>query len=339
MIETQDQDDTLYEHYTFTADSGQQPLRVDKFLMNRIENATRNKIQQAAKAGSVHVNDLAVKSNYKVKGGDKVQVLFAHPPYENLLVGEEIPLDIVYEDDTLVVVNKAAGMVVHPGHGNYSGTLLNALLYHFDSLPLNANERPGLVHRIDKDTSGLLVVAKTEQAMTHLAKQFFDKTSQRSYLALVWGDVVDDKGTIEGHIGRDPKNRLLMTVFPDGDQGKEAITHYEVIERFGYTTLIRCQLETGRTHQIRAHLKSIGHTLFSDARYGGDHILKGTSFSKYKQFVENCFKLLPRQALHAQTLGFVHPVTGKPMSFEAPLPDDMLTALDKWRHYAKHRLD
>ena len=339
MIETQDQDDTLYEHYSFTADSGQQPLRVDKFLMNRIENATRNKIQQAAKAGSVHVNDLAVKSNYKVKGGDKVQVLFAHPPYENLLIGEEIPLDIVYEDDTLVVVNKAAGMVVHPGHGNYSGTLLNALLYHFDSLPLNANERPGLVHRIDKDTSGLLVVAKTEQAMTHLAKQFFDKTSQRSYLALVWGDVVDDKGTIEGHIGRDPKNRLLMTVFPDGDQGKEAITHYEVIERFGYTTLIRCQLETGRTHQIRAHLKSIGHTLFSDARYGGDHILKGTSFSKYKQFVENCFKLLPRQALHAQTLGFVHPVTGKPMSFEAPLPDDMLTALDKWRHYAKHRLD
>lgn len=256
-METQDQDDSLYEHYAFTADSGQQPLRVDKFLMNRIENATRNKIQQAAKAGSVHVNDLAVKSNYKVKGGDKVQVLFAHPPYENLLVGEEIPLDIVYEDDTLVVVNKAAGMVVHPGHGNYSGTLLNALLHHFESLPLNTNERPGLVHRIDKDTSGLLVVAKTERAMTHLAKQFFEKTSARSYLALVWGDVLDHKGTIEGHIGRDPKNRLLMTVFPDGDQGKEAITHYEVVERFGYTTLLRCQLETGRTHQIRAHLKSI----------------------------------------------------------------------------------
>ena len=339
MMETQDQDDTLYEHYVFTADSGQQPLRVDKFLMNRIENATRNKIQRAAKAGSVHVNDLAVKSNYKVKGGDKVQVLFAHPPYENLLVGEEIPLDIVYEDDALVVVNKVAGMVVHPGHGNYSGTLLNALLHHLESLPLNANERPGLVHRIDKDTSGLLVIAKTEQAMTHLAKQFFDKTSERSYLALVWGDVLDDKGTIEGNIGRDPKNRLLMTVFPDGDQGKEAITHYEVAERYGYTTLLRCQLETGRTHQIRAHLKSIGHTLFSDARYGGDRILKGTMFTKYKQFVDNCFKLLPRQALHAQTLGFEHPVTGKPMSFEAPLPDDMLTALDKWRHYAKHRLD
>ena len=329
----------MYEHYVFHADPGQEPLRVDKFLMNRIENATRNKIQQAAKAGSVHVNDLAVKSNYKVKGGDKVQVLFAHPPYENLLVGEDIPLDIVYEDDTLVVVNKAAGMVVHPGHGNYSGTLLNALLHHFESLPLNTNERPGLVHRIDKDTSGLLVVAKTEQAMTHLAKQFFDKTSARSYLALVWGDVLDDKGTIEGHIGRDPKNRLLMTVFPDGDQGKEAITHYEVVERFGYTTLLRCQLETGRTHQIRAHLKSIGHTLFSDARYGGDHILKGTTFTKYKQFVDNCFKLLPRQALHAQTLGFVHPISGKSMSFEAPLPNDMLTALDKWRHYAKHRLD
>ena len=338
-METQDQDDPLYEHYAFTADSGQQPLRVDKFLMNRIENATRNKIQQAAKAGSVHVNDLAVKSNYKVKGGDKVQVLFAHPPYENLLVGEEIPLDIVYEDDTLVVVNKAAGMVVHPGHGNYSGTLLNALLHHFESLPLNTNERPGLVHRIDKDTSGLLVVAKTERAMTHLAKQFFEKTSARSYLALVWGDVLDDKGTIEGHIGRDPKNRLLMTVFPDGDQGKEAITHYEVVERFGYTTLLRCQLETGRTHQIRAHLKSIGHTLFSDARYGGNHILKGTTFTKYKQFVDNCFKLLPRQALHAQTLGFVHPISGKSMSFEAALPNDMLAALDKWRHYAKHRLD
>ena len=338
-METQDQDKSLYEHYAFTADSGQQPLRVDKFLMNRIENATRNKIQQAAKAGSVHVNDLAVKSNYKVKGGDKVQVLFAHPPYENLLVGEEIPLDIVYEDDTLVVVNKAAGMVVHPGHGNYSGTLLNALLHHFESLPLNTNERPGLVHRIDKDTSGLLVVAKTERAMTHLAKQFFEKTSARSYLALVWGDVLDDKGTIEGHIGRDPKNRLLMTVFPDGDQGKEAITHYEVVERFGYTTLLLCQLETGRTHQIRAHLKSIGHTLFSDARYGGNHILKGTTFTKYKQFVDNCFKLLPRQALHAQTLGFVHPISGKSMSFEAALPNDMLAALDKWRHYAKHRLD
>ena len=338
-METLDMEDSLYEHYSFTADSGQQALRVDKFLMNRIENATRNKIQQAAKAGSVRVNDVVVKSNYKVKGGDQVKLLFTHPAYENLLVGEDIPLDIVYEDDALVVVNKAAGMVVHPGHGNYNGTLLNALLYHFESLPLNANDRPGLVHRIDKDTSGLLVVAKAEKAMTHLAKQFFDKTSQRSYYALVWGDVKDDTGTIEGHIGRDPKNRLLMTVFPDGDQGKEAITHYEVVERFGYTTLVRCRLETGRTHQIRAHMKHIGHTLFGDARYGGDNILKGTTFTKYKQFVDNCFKLLPRQALHAQTLGFVHPISGKSMSFEAPLPNDMLTALDKWRHYAKHRLD
>ena len=338
-METLDIDESLYEHYSFTADSGQQALRVDKFLMNRIENATRNKIQQAAKAGSVRVNDVVVKSNYKVKGGDQVKVLFTHPPYENLLVGEDIPLDIVYEDDALVVINKAAGMVVHPGHGNYNRTLLNALLYHFKSLPLNANDRPGLVHRIDKDTSGLLVVAKTEKAMTHLAKQFFDKTSKRSYYALVWGDVKDDTGTIEGHIGRDPKNRLLMTVFPDGDQGKEAITHYEVVERFGYTTLVRCRLETGRTHQIRAHMKHIGHTLFGDARYGGDNILKGTTFTKYKQFVDNCFKLLPRLALHAQTLGFVHPISGKSMSFEAPLPNDMLTALDKWRHYAKHRLD
>ena len=338
-METQDINESLYEHYSFTADSGQQALRVDKFLMNRIENSTRNKIQQAAKAGSVLVNDSVVKSNYKVKGGDEVKVLFTNPPYENLLVGEDIPLDIFYEDDALVVVNKAAGMVVHPGHGNYSGTLLNALLYHFESLPLNVNDRPGLVHRIDKDTSGLLVVAKTEKAMTHLAKQFFDKTSQRSYYALVWGDVKDDTGTIEGHIGRDPKNRLLMTIFPDGDQGKEAITHYEVMERFGYTTLVRCRLETGRTHQIRAHMKHIGHTLFGDARYGGDNILKGTTFTKYKQFVDNCFKLLPRQALHAQTLGFVHPISGKSMSFEAPLPNDMLTALDKWRHYSKHRLD
>ena len=332
-------EEQLYEHFSFQADQGQEPLRVDKFLMNRIENATRNKIQQAAKLGAIQVDGKTVKANYKVKGGDHVKVMFSHPPHENLLVAEDLPIEIVYEDDDLVVVNKAAGMVVHPGHGNYTGTLINGLLHHFEKLPLNSNDRPGLVHRIDKDTSGLLVVAKTERAMTHLAKQFFDKTSQRSYYALVWGDVKDDTGTIEGHIGRDLKNRLLMTVFPDGDQGKEAITHYEVVERFGYTTLVRCRLETGRTHQIRAHMKHIGHTLFGDARYGGDNILKGTTFTKYKQFVDNCFKLLPRQALHAQTLGFVHPISGKSMSFEAPLPNDMLTALDKWRHYAKHRLD
>ena len=332
-------DDELYEHFSFTADSGQAPLRVDKFLMNRIENATRNKIQQAAKAGSVHVNGTAVKSNYKVKGGDTVQVLFAHPPHENLLVGEDILLSIVYEDDALVVVDKPAGLVVHPGHGNYSGTLLNGLIYHFDKLPTNRNERPGLVHRIDKDTSGLLVVAKTEHAMAHLAQQFFDKTSERSYLALVWGDPADDHGTIEGHLGRDPKNRLLMAVFPEGEQGKEAVTHYEVVERFGYVTLVRCRLETGRTHQIRAHMKYLGHPLFSDGRYGGDKILKGTTFTKYKQFVENCFKILPRQALHAQTLGFVHPETGKKMQFQSELPEDFLAGIDKWRHYARHRND
>jgi 23S rRNA pseudouridine1911/1915/1917 synthase len=307
--------------------------------MNRIENATRNKIQQAAKAGSVHVNGSIVKSNYKVKGGDTVQVLFAHPPHENLLVGENIPLNIVYEDDALLVVDKPAGLVVHPGHGNYSGTLLNALIYHIENLPTNRNDRPGLVHRIDKDTSGLLVVAKTEHAMAHLAQQFYDKTSERSYLALVWGEPTDDKGTVEGHLGRDPKNRLLMTVFPDADQGKEAVTHYEVVERFGYVTLLRCRLETGRTHQIRAHMKYIGHPLFNDARYGGNKILKGTTFTKYKQFVDNCFKTLPRQALHAQSLGFVHPETGKKLQFQSELPEDFLAGIEKWRQYARHRLE
>ena len=329
--------DSLYEHYSFTADPGQSPLRVDKFLMARIENATRNKIQQAAKAGSIFVGDNVVKSNYKVKGGDAVKVLFSHPPYENLLVPEPIPLDVVFEDEVLVVLNKPAGLVVHPGHGNYSGTLLNGLLHHFKQLPKNANDRPGLVHRIDKDTSGLLVVAKTDIAMTHLAKQFFDKTSERKYTALVWGDVKEDAGTITGAIGRHPKNRLQMAVFEDNSQGKEAVTHYQVLERFGYVTLLECQLETGRTHQIRAHMKHFGHTLFNDARYGGDSILKGTSFSKYKQFVENCFTLLPRQALHAKTLGFIHPVSGKLMQFDSSLPDDFISAVEKWRHYAQHK--
>lgn len=329
--------DELHEHYSFTADAGQEPLRVDKFLMNRVENATRNKIQQAATAGAVFVNDKAVKSNYKVKGGDVVRVLLAHPPHEQLLVAEEMPLAIVFEDESLLVVNKPAGLVVHPGHGNYTGTLINGLIYHFDKLPKNSNNRPGLVHRIDKDTSGLLVVAKTDHAMAHLAQQFHDKTSTREYLALVWGDVKEDNGTIDGFLGRDPKNRLLMTVFPDGDQGKAAITHYEVVERFGYVTLVKCVLETGRTHQIRAHMKHIGHTLFNDARYGGDKILKGTTFTKYKQFVDNCFKQLPRQALHARTLGFVHPTTAKKLSFECPLPDDFAGALDKWHAYAQHK--
>jgi len=339
MIDAKMHDDELYEHFSFNADEGQTALRVDKFLMNRIENATRNKIQQAAKAGSVHVNGSVVKSNYKVKGGDTVQVLFAHPPHENLLVGENIPINIVYEDDTLLVVDKPAGLVVHPGHGNYSGTLLNALIYHIEHLPTNRNDRPGLVHRIDKDTSGLLVVAKTEHAMAHLAQQFFDKTSERSYLALVWGEPMDDKGTVEGHLGRDPKNRLLMTVFPEADQGKEAVTHYEVEERFGYVTLLRCRLETGRTHQIRAHMKYIGHPLFNDVRYGGNKILKGTTFTKYKQFVENCFKILPRQALHAQSLGFVHPETGEKLQFQSQLPEDFLAGIEKWRQYARHRAE
>ena len=337
LLEDDFQEESLHEHFSFTADKGQEPLRVDKYLMNRIENATRNKIQNAAKAGSIFVNDKAVKSNYKVKGGDVVRVLFGHPPHENLLVPEDIPIEIVYEDDTVVVINKAAGMVVHPGHGNYSGTLINALLFHFDNLPNNADERPGLVHRIDKDTSGLLVIAKTEQALTHLSKQFFDKSSERKYLALVWGSPKVEEGTVEGHIGRHPKNRLQMMVFPEGEAGKPAITHYKVLERFGYVTLLECQLETGRTHQIRAHMKHIGHTLFNDERYGGNAILKGTHFSKYKQFVENCFKLIPRQALHAKTLGFEHPKTGQWMQFDSEIPQDLAQTLGKWRNYAQHK--
>jgi 23S rRNA pseudouridine1911/1915/1917 synthase len=337
-VDPLDQQDDLHEHYRFVADKGQQPLRVDKFLMNRIEHATRNKIQKAAKDGHIYVNDQSVKSNYKVKGKDIVRVLFTHPPHEFLLVPQEIPIDIVYEDDSVVIVNKPAGMVVHPGHGNYQDTLINGLIFHFEHLPENQNNRPGLVHRIDKDTSGLLVIAKTEQAMTHLAQQFFNKSTQREYIAIVWGNVEEDKGTVEGHIGRHPKNRLQNTVFEGEDadlKGKPAVTHYEVIERLGYVTLIRCILETGRTHQIRVHMKHIGHTLFNDERYGGNEILKGTHFTKYKQFVDNCFKILPRQALHAKTLGFVHPKTQELMHFDAPLPQDMVAAIDKWRNYAK----
>ena len=325
--------DSLHEHYSFEASKGQEPLRVDKFLMNFIENATRNKIQAAAKEGNIWVNQKPVKSNYKVKAGDMVQVMFEHPPYENLLVPEDIPLDIVYEDEVLLVVNKPAGMVVHPGHGNYSGTLVNALLYHFKDLPLNSDSRPGLVHRIDKDTSGLLVVAKTQEAMTHLSRQFFDKTSTREYIALAWGVFSEASGTIEGHIGRSLKNRLQMDVFEDESFGKPAITHYQVLEDLRYVSLIQCQLETGRTHQIRAHMKHIGHPLFNDERYGGDKILKGTTFTKYKQFVDNCFKLLPRQALHAKTLGFEHPITKKVLTFNTDLPEDFTACLEKWRAY------
>jgi 23S rRNA pseudouridine1911/1915/1917 synthase len=308
-----DGNDDLYEHFRFVADKGQQPLRVDKYLMNKVENATRNKIQKSAKDGNIRINDIAVKSNQKVRPNDVVTVLFEHPPYEYLLKPEDIPIDIVYEDDDVLVVNKQAGMVVHPGHGNYSGTLINALTFHFENLPNNSSDRPGLVHRIDKDTSGLLVVAKTEIAMTKLSKQFFNKTTEREYVALAWGNMDEDEGTIEGNIGRHPKNRLQNTVF----YGEEAE-------------------EKGRTHQIRVHMKYIGHTLFNDERYGGERILKGTTFSKYKQFVENCFKVLPRQALHAHTLGFKHPVSGEMMRFEAPIPEDMELCLDKWRNYSRH---
>lgn len=334
--------DDLHEHFRFVADKGQSPLRVDKYLMNKVENATRNKIQKSAKDGNIYVNDAVVKQNYKVKPGDVVTVLFEHPPYQQLLTPEDLPIDIVYEDDDVLVVNKAAGMVVHPGHGNYSGTLINALVYHFDNLPNNSSNRPGLVHRIDKDTSGLLVVAKTEKAMTNLSKQFFKKTTEREYIALVWGNVVADEGTIEGNIGRHPKNRLQNTVFEGEDayeKGKPAVTHFKVLERLGYVTFVSCRLETGRTHQIRVHMKYIGHTLFNDERYGGEKMLKGTTFTKYKQFVDNCFKVLPRQALHARTLGFKHPMTGEFLKFEAPIPEDIEACLDKWRNYSKHVIE
>ena len=333
--------DDLYEHFRFVADKGQSPLRVDKYLMNKVENATRSRIQKSAKDGNIFVNDIIVKSNYKVKANDVVTVLFEHPPYEMLLTPEDLPIDIVYEDDALLVVNKAAGMVVHPGHGNYSGTLINALAFHFDNLPNNSSDRPGLVHRIDKDTTGLLVVAKTEEAMAHLSKQFFNKTTEREYVAIAWGAMKEEHGTIEGHIGRHPKNRLQNTVYlhqDDLDKGKPAVTHYKVLEHLGYVTLVSCKLETGRTHQIRVHMKHIGHTLFNDERYGGSAILKGTTFSKYKQFVDNCFKVLPRQALHAKTLGFIHPTTNEFMRFEAPIPEDMEACLYKWRNYSKNSI-
>ena len=327
----------LHEHYFFKVDAGQQSLRIDKYLMNFVENATRNKIQLAAKSGNIFVNNSIVKSSYKVKPNDEIRVMFEHPRHEHLLVAENIPIDIVFEDDYLIVLNKPAGIVVHPGHGNYSGTLINALIYHFENLPNNSSNRPGLVHRIDKDTSGLLVVAKTEQAMANLSAQFKEKTSDRSYIALVWGNLENDIGTIKGNIGRHPKNRLQNTVYVGDDKfkGKTAITHYKVIERFGYLTLIECTLETGRTHQIRVHMKHIGHTLFNDKRYGGDKILKGTTFAKYRQFVNNCFKVLNRQALHAKYLAFDHPITNERLKFSSNLPDDFKLCIDKWRTYSK----
>lgn len=333
-------EDDLYEHFRFEAGKGQAPLRVDKFLMNLVENATRNKIQKAADNGNIFVNDVPVKSNHKVKANDVVRVLMEQPPFENIIIPENIPLDIVYEDDDLLVVNKPAGLVVHPGHGNYTGTLVNALAYHFENLPLNSSERPGLVHRIDKDTSGLLVIAKTDWTMSELQKQFAEKTSEREYIALVWGNVADDEGTIESYIGRHKVDRMQMASFQDDSTGaKYAVTHYKVIERLGYVTLVSCKLETGRTHQIRVHMKSIGHTLFNDSRYGGDRILKGTTFTKYKQFVDNAMSILPRQALHAKTLGFMHPSKKEFLRFDTEVPEDLTKCIEKWRSYSNNYND
>jgi 23S rRNA pseudouridine1911/1915/1917 synthase len=324
----------LYEHFRFVADKGQALLRVDKFLTERLQNSSRNRVQQAADAGCILVNGRPVKSNYRVKPLDVVTVVMDRPRYENEVLPEPIPLDIVYEDDTVLVVNKPAGLVVHPGHGNYNGTLVNGLAYHFKDNPdYDVNDpRMGLVHRIDKDTSGLLVVAKTPDAKTNLGKQFFNKTTKREYLALVWGCPSPSPGTIVGNIDRDPRDRLRMAVFdPDSGIGKHAVTHYEVLEPLGPVSLVKCVLETGRTHQIRAHMKHIGHPLFADARYGGDQILRGVNSGAYRKFVANCFEVCPRQALHARTLGFVHPVTRREMFFTSELPGDFKELLDRWR--------
>ena len=328
----------LFEHYRFEADKGQESLRVDKFLMNFIENASRNKIQQSARDGYVHVNGNPVKVNYKVKGGDIVTVEYKNPPREHELIPQDIPINIIYEDDDILIVNKEAGMVVHPGFGNWEGTLVNALAFHFKNLPnMGDDTRPGLVHRIDKNTSGILIIAKNEKSMTVMGDKFANRDLNRRYLALVWGDMKEDDGTITGHIGRSLKNRKVMDVFPDGEFGKHAVTHWKVVERLGYTTLVECKLETGRTHQIRAHFKHIGHPLFNDEEYGGDRILKGTTFTKYKQFVQNCFKICDRQALHAKSLEFLHPITEKEMKFDSDLPEDFSILLDKWRKYATHQ--
>ncbi len=328
-----------FEHYRFIADPGQGLLRIDKFLANRIEGTSRNRIQIAAQAGSIFVNGVSVKGNYRVKPGEAVTVMLDYPRRELKVLPENIPLNIVYEDEELMIINKPAGLVVHPGHGNYSGTLVNGLVYKYQNLELYGGNdpRPGLVHRIDKNTSGLLVVAKTELAKLNLALQFFNKTTKRKYVALVWGNLASDEGTIEGNIGRSTKNRQVFTVFPDGLTGKPAVTHYRVIERLGYVNLVECVLETGRTHQIRVHMKHIGHPLFNDDVYGGDRILKGTTFAKYKQFVENCFSMIPGQALHAKILGFVHPVTKEEMLFDSELPENLGQLVDKWRNYISNR--
>ena len=336
--ETTNENGELFEHMRITVDGGQDMVRIDTFLTSRIHSISRNRIQNAAKAGNILVNDKPVKSNYKVKPNDVISIVFSYPPRETDIKPEPIPLNIVYEDDDLIVINKQAGLVVHPAHGNFTGTLLHGLAYHFEQTQQNIENRIGyLVHRIDKDTTGLMVVTKNETAQATLAKQFFDHTIHRRYYALVWGDFDEDEGTIVGNIGRSQSNRRRMTVYPFGEQGKEAITHWKVLERFGYVTLNEYRLETGRTHQIRAHSQFIGHPLFNDALYGGDVILKGTTFTKYKQFIDNCFKIMPRHALHAKELGFVHPTTGEQMMFTSELPDDMTLVLEKWRTYLKAR--
>ncbi len=336
--ELEDEGPQLYEHHRFVVDKGQVPIRVDKYMCEKLTHSSRNRIQKAADAGFVHVNDRPVKSNYKVRPGDVVTLMLDRPQFDTTIEPEDIPLDIVYEDDEVMVINKPAGMVVHPGCGNFHGTLVNAIAWHLrDNAGYDPNDpEVGLVHRIDKDTTGLLVVAKTPEAKSHLGLQFFNKTTHRSYIAVVWGNLTEDTGRIEGNIARDPKDRLRMTVMPpDSEVGKPAVTHYKVLERLGYVTLVECVLETGRTHQIRAHMRHIGHPLFSDERYGGTEILRGERSSTYKAFINNCFKVCPRQALHAQTLGFVHPKTGRQMDFTSPLPSDLSALIDKWHVYMK----
>ena len=338
MNQPEEESDELFEHYHFTAEVKQDPPRLDKYLMGCIPNVTRNKVQDAIKNAYVRVNHQEVKANYRVKAGDEIVIALPEPPRDNEVVPEDLPLNIVYEDDDLLVVNKEAGMVVHPAYQNWSGTLVNALTYHFQQLPtMPGNDgRPGLVHRIDKDTSGLLVIAKSEAAMSGLAQQFFDHSIERTYQALVWGIPEEEQGTLEVNLGRSLKDRRVTAAFPQGDQGRRAVTHYRVLETLRYVSLIECRLETGRTHQIRAHLKYLGHPLFNDATYGGNQVLKGTKFSKYKSFVENCFKLMPRQALHAKSLGVIHPVTRASLQFDSALPDDFQAVLDKWRHYVQY---
>jgi 23S rRNA pseudouridine1911/1915/1917 synthase len=329
----------LFEHHRLIVEKGQKIIRIDKYLNDRIENASRTKIQNAADAGNILVNEIAVKPSYKVKPLDVISILMDHPPREIEIIPEDIPLNILYEDDEVIIINKAPGMVVHPSFGHYQGTLINALAFHLKDSPLftGSDIRPGMVHRIDKDTSGIIVIAKSLYSKNHLGKQFFDHTVDRKYYALVWGSFDHETGTITGHIGRSVRDRKVFTVYPEGDQGKHAITHYKVLEHLGYVTLVECKLETGRTHQIRVHMRNIGHPLFNDPWYGGDQILKGTTFTKYKQFVQNCFKLCPRQALHAKTLGFMHPVKKEFMMFSSELPDDMVALLEKWRNYIAYR--